>query len=50
LLGQVPIDIATRESGDRGMPIVAEDGKSPVTAEFNKIARQIREVLAEVAT
>src|SRR6266487_771308 len=25
LLGQIPIDIATREAGDRGMPIVAED-------------------------
>ena len=34
LLGQVPIDIATRESGDRGIPIVSEDPKSPVTAEF----------------
>jgi ATP-binding protein involved in chromosome partitioning len=46
LLGQIPIDIATREAGDRGMPIVAEDPKSPVTAEFNRIARQISEGLA----
>jgi ATP-binding protein involved in chromosome partitioning len=45
LLGQIPIDIATREAGDRGMPIVAEARKSPVAAEFNKIARQIRESL-----
>src|SRR5204863_1344902 len=30
LLGQVPIDIATREAGDRGLPIVGEDPKSPV--------------------
>jgi ATP-binding protein involved in chromosome partitioning len=45
LLGQIPIDIATREAGDRGMPIVGEDRQSPVTAEFNKIARQIRETL-----
>ena len=34
LLGQIPIDIATRESGDRGMPITAEAGDSPVAAEF----------------
>src|SRR5213079_2264814 len=34
LLGQIPIDIATREAGDRGMPIVGEDRQSPVTAEF----------------
>src|ERR1700736_6576998 len=46
LLGQIPIDIATREASDRGMPIVAEDRQSPVTAEFDKIARQIREALA----
>src|SRR6266404_8063892 len=45
LLGQIPIDIATRESGDRGMPIVAEDPNSVVGAEFNKIARHIREAL-----
>jgi len=45
LLGQIPIDIATREAGDRGMPIVAAARKSPVAAEFNKIARQIRESL-----
>ena len=37
LLGQIPIDIATRESGDRGMPIVGEDPQSPVTAEFNEL-------------
>ena len=42
LLGQIPIDIATCEAGDRGMPIVSEDRQSPVTAEFTKIARRIR--------
>src|SRR5438477_4035036 len=45
LLGQVPIDIATRESGDRGIPIVSEDPKSPVTAEFKGIADTIRKML-----
>jgi len=45
LLGQIPIDIATREAGDRGIPIVSEDRQSPVTAEFLKIARQMRETL-----
>jgi ATP-binding protein involved in chromosome partitioning len=45
LLGQIPIDIATREAGDRGMPIVGEDEKSPVTAEFNRIARHLRATL-----
>ena len=45
LLGQIPIDIATREGGDRGMPIVAEDRPSPVALEFSKIARQLRETL-----
>ena len=45
LLGQIPIDIATRESGDRGMPITGEKGDSPVAAEFMKIARELRAAL-----
>jgi len=45
LLGQIPIDIATRESGDRGLPIAAEGQNSPVGAEFARIARQLREEL-----
>lgn len=45
LLGQIPIDIATREAGDRGMPIVGEDPQSPVAKEFLKVARRVRETL-----
>ena len=45
LLGQIPIDIATREAGDRGMPIVGEDRQSSVTAEFKKIAESLRRTL-----
>src|ERR1700682_2602879 len=45
LLGQIPIDIATRESGDRGMPITGERNDSPVTAEFMRIARGLRGAL-----
>jgi ATP-binding protein involved in chromosome partitioning len=45
LLGQIPIDIATRESGDRGIPIVGEDQESPVAAEFKKIAGNLRKTL-----
>ena len=45
LLGQIPIDIATRESGDRGMPIVGEDPESAVTKEFLKVAERVREAL-----
>src|SRR5437660_3584577 len=47
LLGQIPIDIATREAGDRGIPIVGEDRRSPVTAEFKKIAEHLRKTLAQ---
>ena len=46
LLGQIPIDIATREAGDRGMPITAEATNSPVAAEFMRIARDLRDLLA----
>ncbi len=45
LLGQIPIDIATREAGDRGMPIVGEDLGSPVTGEFKRIAENLRKTL-----
>jgi ATP-binding protein involved in chromosome partitioning len=45
LLGQIPIDIATRESGDRGMPITAEAGESPVAESFMRIAARLRESL-----
>ena len=46
LLGQIPIDIATRESGDRGIPIASENQQSPVTIEFLKIAQRIRDELS----
>src|SRR6202171_5688162 len=45
LLGQIPIDIATREAGDRGQPIVAQDRQSPAAVEFRKVADQIRKTL-----
>src|SRR5215471_18969788 len=45
LLGQIPIDIATREAGDRGEPIVSHDRQSPVAVEFTKVAKRIREAL-----
>jgi ATP-binding protein involved in chromosome partitioning len=45
LLGQIPLDIATREAGDRGMPIVGEDRESLVTAEFKRIAENLRKSL-----
>src|SRR5690349_17981689 len=46
LLGQLPIDIATRESGDRGRPITAVSPKNPVSREFIKVAETIRRGLA----
>lgn len=45
LLGQIPIDIATRESGDRGLPITAQEQQNAVAAEFGRIARGLREEL-----
>src|SRR6201997_5200247 len=46
LLGQIPLDIPTREGGDRGMPVVAQKKTSEVTAEFERIAAEIRKTLA----
>jgi len=45
LLGQIPIDIATREAGDRGMPITAESKESAVGVEFGCIAQRLRDLL-----
>ena len=41
LLGEVPIDVATREAGDRGMPIVLEDPKNAVSSIFLGIADEL---------
>ena len=42
LLAEVPIDMATREAGDRGMPVVLEDPKNIVSSIFLSIADQLR--------
>jgi ATP-binding protein involved in chromosome partitioning len=41
LLGQVPIDIATREAGDRGMPVTLAQPEGPVAATFMEIGRRL---------
>lgn len=46
LLGQIPIDIATREAGDRGCPITLAEPQSPVTAAFRDVAQRVRGVVA----
>jgi len=43
LLGEIPIDVATREAGDTGMPIVARAQDGAVGREFMKIAKNLRE-------
>ena len=45
LLGQVPIDIPTRECGDRGKPIAISEKKNPATQVFAQVARKLREFL-----
>jgi len=49
LLGEVPIDMATREAGDTGMPLVARAQESPVGQEFMKIAAAVRRAVEETA-
>jgi ATP-binding protein involved in chromosome partitioning len=49
LLGEVPIDIATREAGDTGMPVVARAQDSAVGREFRKIAAALRGELEKVS-
>jgi ATP-binding protein involved in chromosome partitioning len=38
LLGKIPIDLAVREGGDRGVPIVLQTPDAPASQEFRKIA------------
>jgi ATP-binding protein involved in chromosome partitioning len=38
LLGKIPIDLAVREGGDRGVPIVLQTPDAPAAQEFRKIA------------
>jgi ATP-binding protein involved in chromosome partitioning len=45
LLGEIPIDIATREAGDRGIPITAGDKDNAVSQAFSSIAKHLREVV-----
>lgn len=45
LLGQIPIDIATRESGDRGKPIAAAEPESSIAQAFLGIAQKLRETV-----
>jgi ATP-binding protein involved in chromosome partitioning len=46
LLGQIPIDIATREAGDRGQPVTSADPTNPVAQAFLQIARKIAEPMS----
>jgi ATP-binding protein involved in chromosome partitioning len=46
LLGQIPIDIPTREAGDRGLPISATAGENRAAAEFQKIAAHLTATLS----
>ena len=45
MLGQIPIDIPTREAGDRGQPITRSDSSNAVAQAFQKIAQQLRQNL-----
>ncbi len=45
LLGEIPIDIATRESGDRGRPIVAAEPDGVVGRVFTDIAERLQRTL-----
>lgn len=45
LLGQVPIDISTREAGDKGCPITFSSKTGEVALEFRRIALQLRQLL-----
>jgi len=39
----LPLDIETREAGDRGMPVVFEKRQHPVSKVFRRIADELRQ-------
>jgi ATP-binding protein involved in chromosome partitioning len=45
LLGEIPIDIDTREAGDRGKPVVSTKSSGPVAEAFIHIAKTLRTTL-----
>ncbi len=45
LLAQIPIDISTREAGDRGRPITVTEPESAVGQEFMKAAHALVEAV-----
>jgi ATP-binding protein involved in chromosome partitioning len=50
LLGEIPIDLPTREGGDAGAPVATLDSsQSKVAAVFHDIAGKLRETLASHA-
>jgi ATP-binding protein involved in chromosome partitioning len=48
-LGELPIEMALRESADAGAPLVASAPQSPMTARFLAIAEALEARLAEGA-
>ena len=46
LLGQIPLDIATREGGDAGAPVALKSSEeNPVSAAFHQIADEVTKVV-----
>jgi ATP-binding protein involved in chromosome partitioning len=45
LLGEIPIDIETREAGDRGKPVIASQKTGPVVEAFTHVAEALRKAL-----
>jgi len=44
-LGEIPLELALRESSDEGTPIVAARPDSPITAAYRDIARRVKEAV-----
>ncbi|MGA8482399.1 MAG: P-loop NTPase [Chthoniobacterales bacterium] len=49
LLGQIPIDLHTREAGDRGMPVVLEKPKGPIASVFLAMVDLLRQQVETAA-
>ncbi|MBV9516542.1 MAG: Mrp/NBP35 family ATP-binding protein [Hyphomicrobiales bacterium] len=45
-LGEIPLELALRETSDSGNPIVASQPSSPIAAAYRDIARRVKEALS----
>ena len=45
-LGEIPLELALRETSDAGKPIVAAEPEGPIAEAYRSIARRVKDAIA----